>query len=126
MFNFLTFPDLIAVNAFYWQPKEEERLLEYIRRANGDHPVVYESKEWEPFLESTYGLLLYQEQFMDKVEQVDGLNPKEADQARIEYKETLYPRAHAYTQSLLCYQMAYLKAHYPQEFLNAINAIYHD
>ncbi len=127
MFNYLTFPDLMAVSAFYWQPKGEERLLEYIRRANGDHPVVYESKEWEPFLESTYGLLLYQEQFMDKVEQVDELNPQEADQARIEYKETLlYPRAHAYTQSLLCYQMAYLKAHYPQEFMNAINAIYHE
>ena len=45
-------------------------------------PVVYETPELEPILKETYGLLLYQEQFMQIAHVIAGLSLGKADRMR--------------------------------------------
>ena len=57
-------------------------LDEYLRRRSGEIPVAYETPELEPILKETYGLILYQEQFMQIVNVISGLSLGKADRIR--------------------------------------------
>jgi len=54
----------------------------FIRRRNGDEPVVYPSTELEEVLGRTLGVVLFQEQAMEVAIVAAGFTPTEADQLR--------------------------------------------
>ncbi|MCB9680744.1 MAG: error-prone DNA polymerase [Alphaproteobacteria bacterium] len=54
----------------------------YLRRRNGDEPIVYAHPALEPILERTLGVPLFQEQVMAMAVAVGGFTPGEADQLR--------------------------------------------
>ncbi len=54
----------------------------YLRRRNGEEPVVYPSREVEQVLERTLGVPLFQEQAMQLAVVAAGFTPGEADQLR--------------------------------------------
>lgn len=54
-------------------------LEEYLRRRSGEAPLVYETPELEPILKETYGIILYQEQFMQIINVISGLSLGKAD-----------------------------------------------
>ena len=54
----------------------------YLRRRNGEEPVVYPSKELEEILGRTLGVPLFQEQAMEIAIVAAGFTPAEADQLR--------------------------------------------
>ena len=70
--------------AFYamCRPGPMQFLDEYLRRRSGEIPVTYETPELEPILKETYGLILYQEQFMQIVNIISGLSLGKADRIR--------------------------------------------
>ena len=65
-----------------YRPGLDKFLDEYIRRRSGKVPVTYETTELEPILKETYGLILYQEQFMQVVHVISGLSLGKADRMR--------------------------------------------
>ena len=70
--------ELIAFYAIY-HPGPMVYLDEFLSRRSGKVPVVYETPELEPILKETYGLVLYQEQFMQVVQAIAGLSLEQAD-----------------------------------------------
>ncbi|GGJ72543.1 DNA polymerase-3 subunit alpha [Anoxybacillus voinovskiensis] len=152
------FEDIVAVNALY-RPGPMEFIPVYIRRKHGEEAVTYLHEDLKPILQSTYGVLIYQEQIMHIAAKMAGFSLGEADLLRravgkkkkeildekrthfvngcIErgYSETIahelydaivrfanygFNRSHAVAYSLLAYQLAYLKAHYPFYFYAAL------
>ena len=73
--------ELIALYAMY-RPGPMQYLDEYLRRRSGEVPVTYETPELDPILKETYGLILYQEQFMQIVHVISGLSLGKADRLR--------------------------------------------
>ena len=73
--------ELIALYAMY-RPGPMQFLNEYLRRRSGEVPVAYETPELEAILKETYGLILYQEQFMQVVHVISGLSLGKADRMR--------------------------------------------
>ena len=69
--------ELIAFYAMRFWPIEF--LDKYLRRRSGEEPVTYETPELESILKETYGLILYQEQFMQVVHVISGLSLEKAD-----------------------------------------------
>ncbi len=70
--------ELAASYAIY-RPGPIEFLGDYLRRRSGEAPVVYEAPELEPVLKETYGIILYQEQFMQIINVISGLSLGKAD-----------------------------------------------
>jgi DNA polymerase-3 subunit alpha len=75
------FEDLIAMNALY-RPGPMDYIPQFIRRKNGDEPVVYELPEMEQFLADTYGVTVYQEQVMLLSQKLAGFTGGQADTLR--------------------------------------------
>lgn len=73
--------ELIAFYAMY-RPGPMLYLDDFLSRRSGETPVVYETPELEPILKETYGLVLYQEQFMQVVQVISGLSLGKADCTR--------------------------------------------
>jgi error-prone DNA polymerase len=132
----------------------------YLRRRNGEEPVVYPHPCLEPVLSKTLGVPLFQEQVMKLAVVAADYTPGEADQlrrdmaawrrsGRIEkHREKLisrmvakgieqefaervfdqirgfgeygFPESHAASFALIGYATAWLKCHFPEEFLCAI------
>jgi DNA polymerase-3 subunit alpha len=154
------FDDLVASNALMRPgPLDAGMHRVYQRRKRGEEPVVYALPELEPILESTYGVITYQEQVMRIAQVLAGLSLAEADVLRkavgkkdaelirqelgkfIEKSvargfdrriieelsgqiETFgrygFNKSHAVAYSVITYQTAWLKAHYPAEFMAAL------
>ena len=55
---------------------------EFLRRRSGKVPVIYVTPELESILKETYGLILYQEQFMQIFNIISGLSLGKADRIR--------------------------------------------
>ena len=150
--------DIAAVNALY-RPGPMEQIDTFIKRKHGQEVVKYPHPILESILQSTYGVMVYQEQVMQVTSQMAGFTLGQADILRraigkkdakvietekahfiegaiekgidvasatevYQYIERFanygFNRSHAFAYSLLAYQLAYFKTHYPRAFYTAI------
>lgn len=150
--------DISAVNALY-RPGPMEQIDTFIKRKHGKEVVKYPHPILESILQSTYGVMVYQEQVMQVTSQMAGFSLGQADILRraigkkdgkvietekahfiegaiekgidVESATEVYQyierfanygfnRSHAFAYSLLAYQLAYFKTHYPRAFYTAI------
>ncbi|MCG5105292.1 DNA polymerase III subunit alpha [Oceanobacillus alkalisoli] len=72
------FEDIVAVNALY-RPGPMDFIPTYIARKNGEQATSYPHQDLKPILESTYGVLVYQEQIMQIASRIAGFSLGEAD-----------------------------------------------
>lgn len=75
------FADLIAMNALY-RPGPLEYIPSFIRRKNGEEPIVYDLPVMEKYLRETYGITVYQEQVMLLSQELAGFTKGDADVLR--------------------------------------------
>ena len=75
------FEDLIALVALY-RPGPMAYIPVYARRKNGQEPVSYPDERLKPITASTYGICIYQEQYMEIAKKIAGFSPAEADDLR--------------------------------------------
>jgi len=75
------FEDLIALGALY-RPGPMAYIPVYARRKNGREPVTYPDERLKPITASTYGICIYQEQYMEIAKQIAGFTAAEADDLR--------------------------------------------
>jgi DNA polymerase-3 subunit alpha len=154
------FEDLIATNALIRPGPLDSGMTDiYIRRKLGREPVTYPHPKLEKVLESTYGIIVYQEQVMRIASVLAGYSLGEADVLRKavgkkipeliqkelgNFKEKAialgvdrrtaedladqietfgrygFNKSHSAAYSLLSYHTAWLKAHFPAEFMAAL------
>ena len=152
------FGDLIAMNALY-RPGPLEYIPSFVRRKNGEEPIVYDLDACEEYLGETYGITVYQEQVMLLSQSLAGFTKGEADVLRKamgkKQKDVLdkmkpkfveqasekghdpkvlekiwkdweafasyaFNKSHSTCYAWIAYQTAYLKAHYPAEYMAAV------
>jgi DNA polymerase III subunit alpha len=75
------FEDLIALVALY-RPGPMAYIPVYARRKNGQEAVAYIDDRLKEITSSTYGICIYQEQYMEIAKKVAGFSPAEADDLR--------------------------------------------
>ena len=75
------FDDIIAMVALY-RPGPMQFIDSFIARKNGREPITYPHPTMEDQLKETYGVLVYQEQFMNISKAVCGFTGGEADTLR--------------------------------------------
>jgi DNA polymerase III subunit alpha len=75
------FEDLIALGALY-RPGPMAYIPVYARRKNGQERVTYPDPRLEQITASTYGICVYQEQYLEIAKQIAGFSPAEADDLR--------------------------------------------
>ncbi len=154
------FEDLVATNALIRPGPLDSGMTDvYVRRKIGHEAVSYLHPVLEPILESTHGVIVYQEQVMRITNVLAGYDLGEADkfrqamgkkdQAKIDRElkafadraidrsvspakarelakqiETFgrygFNKSHSAAYSLISYHTAWLKAHYPAEFMAAL------
>ena len=76
-----SFSDLYAAVALF-RPGPMENIDSFIRRKNGQEKVDYIVDDLKPILESTYGIMVYQEQIMQVLVKMGGYSFAEADNIR--------------------------------------------
>ncbi len=69
---------LTALNALY-RPGPMQMIDDFIKRRHGQTRVTYEAPQLEPILQSTYGIMVYQEQVMQIASALAGYSLGEAD-----------------------------------------------
>jgi len=150
--------DIIAILALY-RPGPMQFISDYIAGKRGKKKMGYLHPKLKPILESTYGVLIYQEQVMQIAQQLAGFTLGEADVLRkaigkkirellVSQKEKFiqgckknqipedvaikiwnwfepfarysFNRSHAAAYAIIAYQTAFLKAHYPLEFMASL------
>ena len=72
------FEDIVAVNALY-RPGPMKQIDSFIRRKHGKEKIEYVNDVLEPILNTTYGIIVYQEQVMRIVVDMAGFSLGEAD-----------------------------------------------
>src|SRR5438876_5032440 len=75
------FEDLIALVALY-RPGPMAYIPTYAKRKNGQEPVTFLDERLKPITALTYGICIYQEQYMQIAKQIAGFSPAEADDLR--------------------------------------------
>lgn len=75
------FDDLIAMNALY-RPGPLAYIPNFIDRKHGREPITYDLPEMEEYLQSTYGITVYQEQVMLLSQKLAGFSKGQADVLR--------------------------------------------
>jgi len=75
------FEDLIALVALY-RPGPMAYIPVYARRKAGQEAVAFPDPRLEPITGLTYGICIYQEQYMEIAKQLAGFTPAEADDLR--------------------------------------------
>ncbi len=73
--------DIIAAIALY-RPGPMENIPDYIARKKGEAPVDYIIDDLKPILQSTYGIMIYQEQIMLAVQKIASFSLSKADKLR--------------------------------------------
>jgi DNA polymerase-3 subunit alpha len=154
------FDDLVASNALMRPgPLDAGMHRVYMRRKRGEEPVRYILDELKPILETTYGVITYQEQVMRIAQTLAGISLAEADVLRkavgkkdaeliraelgkfiekciargydreiieeiASQIETFgrygFNKSHSVAYSILSYHTAWLKTHYPADFMAAL------
>ncbi|MEO0573916.1 MAG: DNA polymerase III subunit alpha [Pseudomonadota bacterium] len=157
-----SFGDLVALVALFRPgPLQSGMVDDFIARKHGEGGEVidYLHPDLQPVLESTYGVILYQEQVMQiaqvlagytlggadllrramgkkKLEEmakqreifVEGCVARDVDRAQAEYIFDLmekfagygFNKSHSAAYAVLSYHTAWLKAHYPAQFMAAV------
>ncbi len=152
------FGDLIAMNALY-RPGPLEYIPSFVRRKNGEEPIVYDLDACAEYLSETYGITVYQEQVMllsqslagftkgeadvlrkamgkKQKDVLDKMKPKFVEQAAAKghdatvlekiwkdweaFASYAFNKSHSTCYAWIAYQTAYLKAHYPAEYMAAV------
>jgi DNA polymerase-3 subunit alpha len=75
------FEDLIALVALY-RPGPMQYIPAYARRKNGQEPVSYADPRLKEITSNSYGICIYQEQYMEIAKKIAGFSPAEADDLR--------------------------------------------
>jgi DNA polymerase-3 subunit alpha len=75
------FEDLVALVALY-RPGPMGYIPVYARRKAGQEQVTFADERLRPITGSTYGICIYQEQYMEIAKQLAGFSPAEADDLR--------------------------------------------
>src|SRR5262245_28565094 len=75
------FEDLIALVALY-RPGPMQYIPVYARRKHGQEQVTYPDDRLRPITELTWGICIYQEQYMQIAKQLGGFSPAEAETLR--------------------------------------------
>ena len=75
------FEDLIALVALY-RPGPMQYIPSYAARKNGREPVTYIDERLKPITGDSYGICIYQEQYMQIAKQLAGFTPAEAETLR--------------------------------------------
>ena len=75
------FEDLIALVALY-RPGPMGYIPAYAARKNGREPVTYIDERLKPITGDSYGICIYQEQYMQIAKQLAGFEPAEAETLR--------------------------------------------
>ncbi|MCB9809842.1 DNA polymerase III subunit alpha [Candidatus Peribacteria bacterium] len=154
-----SFEDLIAVNALN-RPGPLKFVPDYIKRKHGEEEIPYPNPLFEPILQKTYGIAIYQEQILEIARQYAGFTLGAADILRraigkkkaellAEQREKFingaermghsremsaglfddwivpfasygFNRSHSACYARIGYETAWLKAHYPVEFMAAM------
>lgn len=154
------FEDIIALVALFRPgPLQSGMVDDFINRKHGRSEVSYPHPLLEPVLESTYGVIVYQEQVMQIAQVLAGYTLGGADMLRramgkkkpaemakqrsifIEgagnnnideelagkifdlmekFAEYGFNKSHSAAYALIAYQTAWLKAHYPADFMAAV------
>ena len=149
--------DIIALVALYRPgPLGSGMVEDFIARKHGEQEITYLDPKLEPILNTTYGVILYQEQVMQIASQLSGFTLGEADMLRramgkkkpeiianykaqfiegaekggtsreiaqkifelIEYFAGYgFNKSHSAAYGFLAFQTAWLKCHYPKEFM---------
>lgn len=76
------FEDLAASNALVRPGAMNTVGASYINRKHGQEPVQYVHEIMKPFIENTYGVIIYQEQVMQACVYLGGMSWSEADKVR--------------------------------------------
>ncbi|MFY4774614.1 DNA polymerase III subunit alpha [Metabacillus sp. RGM 3146] len=150
--------DIVAVNALY-RPGPMENIPSFIDRKHGRTPIHYPHPDLKEILETTFGVIVYQEQIMEIAAKMAGFSLGEADLLRravgkkikavldaerehfvagslkkgydsmtanavydliVKFANYGFNRSHAVAYSMIAFQLAYLKAHYPMIFMAAL------
>ncbi len=151
--------DINLMIALY-RPGPIENINEYIERKNGRKPVIYLHPKMKNFLESTFGVLVYQDDLFMTAIEVAGYSWSEVDKFRKAVGKKIpkemakqheifirgcqrhggltqekaeeiwklfepfqgygFNKAHAASYGKLAYQTAYMKTHYPSEYMSAV------
>jgi DNA polymerase-3 subunit alpha len=154
------FEDIIAMGALYRPGPLTAGLTDkFIARKNGLEAVTYDHELMEAALKDTYGVMVYQEQFMQIARDMCNFTGGESDTLRkavgkkkrdlmskmkgqiikgatangvsakvaekfwsdLEgFADYAFNKSHAACYALIAYWTAYLKAHYPAEFMAAL------
>ncbi|MDX6493510.1 MAG: polymerase subunit alpha, partial [Gaiellaceae bacterium] len=75
------FEDLIALVALY-RPGPMQYIPQYARRKNGQEPVTHIDPRLKPITHDSYGICIYQEQYMQIAKEMAGFTPAEAETLR--------------------------------------------
>lgn len=75
------FDDLVAANSLF-RPGPMDEIPNYIKNKNNPQRISYIDDALKPILEVTYGIIVYQEQVMQIVQQLAGFSLGEADNLR--------------------------------------------
>jgi len=70
--------DIVALNALY-RPGPMKNISTFINCKNGTEPIVYSDPDLKPVLETTYGVIVYQEQVMKVAQIISGYSLGQAD-----------------------------------------------
>jgi DNA polymerase-3 subunit alpha len=152
------FEDLIALVALY-RPGPMGYIPGYAKRKAGQEQVSFPDERLKPITALTYGICIYQEQYMEIAKQLAGFTPAEADDLRKaigkkihslmaslkdkflegcaknnvtpgvanqlwkdmeQAQDYSFNKSHAACYALIAYRTAYLKAHWPAEYMAAL------
>lgn len=153
------FADIVALVALYRPGPLESGMVEHYIQGKHGGQVVYDLDILKPILESTYGVILYQEQVMKIASALASYSLGEADILRramgkkigalmnaqrdrfvkgavensidavkanhifdlmAKFAEYGFNKSHSAAYALIAYQTAWLKSHYPVEFMAAL------
>ena len=152
------FEDLIALVALY-RPGPMQYIPVYAKRKHNREQVGFADERLKPITGTTYGICIYQEQYMEIAKDLAGFSPAEADDLRkaigkkihelmASLKEKFiagcgangvqpkvarqlwedmekaqdysFNKSHAACYALIAYRTAWLKAHYPCQYMAAL------
>lgn len=155
------FEDIVAnISLFRPGPVQADMITPYVLRKHGLQQTTYAHPDLQPILESTFGVVIYQEQVLRIAHAIGGFSLGEADVLRRMMTKDITPedleevqerfmlragergispetaeeifgmirgfaaygfnKAHAACFGKISYQTAWLKAHYPAEFMAGI------
>ena len=108
--------DITAIVALY-RPGPMESIPTFIANKLDARKVVYKTPLLEPILKVTYGCIVYQEQGIEGVPEAVGQSIYDEIVAFANYA---FNKAHAVCYAVVSYQTAYLKCHYPRQYMAAL------